>query len=98
MNCKNCGSLRPREIKTELVRYSDRTRQLKASCLLCGGFLRFLPQEIENFTMPFGKHKGLSFDEIYKKDLHYLLWMSREFLNKNIKKKVTEFLESKKQK
>jgi hypothetical protein len=64
--CNKCGS-------TEYTT-SQSGIHIKASCSLCGSYIKFLPQSDGPMDkMPLGKYKGWYFDEI--DDKYYLEWL-----------------------
>lgn len=55
-------------------------------CLECG-HIKFLPQPIQDFVMPFGKCKGMKLVDC---EIDYLQWLIQNVDKKNIVKKATE--------
>ena len=79
--CPRCGS------DTYLERSG---KHIKWSCINCG-YLKFLQQKAENFTMPFGKYKGKTLPEIKVLDIKYLCWASLN-MRENISNRIKEIL------
>lgn len=75
--CPDCES---DEIRTERIPLANGGHHIKASCISCGRFIKFLPHEEPRFY--FGKHAGETVIEVVAKNPSYLKWC----LSKNILK------------
>ena len=64
---------------------------IELRCFKCG-HIKFLPQPIENFTIPIGKYKGRKILEIKKTDPAYLKWASETVIG-TLQKRAKEALE-----
>lgn len=60
-------------------------QHLRADCLTCGRYIKFINQEIpiEEATMPFGKCKGQKLVDILKNDRPYMEWLRENLQQKN---------------
>lgn len=47
----------------------------------------------ENFEFWFGKYRGRTIGEIYSIDIDYLRWVSMNFSNEKVRRRVNEFLD-----
>jgi uncharacterized protein (DUF3820 family) len=64
--CKHCGDVEP------AIRPNG--PHLSAYCTKCGCFIKHVPQSDTDFTMPFGKYKGVKASEIVRDDREYAKW------------------------
>ncbi len=71
--CPRCGG---HDIKTERVPLSNGGHHIKASCAVCGRFIKFLPHASAVFH--FGKHKGKAISEVATADPEYVRWCLSE--------------------
>lgn len=68
ITCKKCGS---KEYRTE-----ESGQHIKAICSNCDSYIKFLPQNREVITMPFGKFKDQEIKLLTTKEhVEYLNWM-----------------------
>jgi hypothetical protein len=49
------------------------------------------PPKSKEFRMPFGKHKGMSFDEIEDEDENYLDWIEENMDNERIQEELAKW-------
>ena len=89
--CSRCGG------PLSVIRPAPRPHWAELRCKPCGkfhGWLRTPDGELgRNYTMPFGKHRGKTLDEIAATDLGYLKWIaSSDFDNKGIQISVCRYL------
>ena len=66
MLCKHCGEIDPA--------IHQNGPHLSAYCTKCGSFIKHVPKSETDFTMPFGKYKGLAASELVVKDRQYAQW------------------------
>ena len=71
--CPDCGA---GKIKTTEIRLPAGGFHLKASCMKCGRYLKFLPHGPALFH--FGRHRGKDVAAVYAEDPGYLEWAVRE--------------------
>ena len=62
----------------------------KASCKLCGSYIKFLGQNKALDKMPFGKYKGMAFARIADINPNYLKWLINQ---SDMKPKIKEAAE-----
>ncbi len=77
ISCSHCNSS---EIRTERIPLPNGGCHIKATCVACGRFIKFLPHD--SLRLHFGKHKGKTVAEISVCDRAYLQWC----LSKNVLK------------
>jgi len=73
--CPDCKS---EKIRTERISLASGGHHIKASCVPCGRFIKFLPHDSPRFY--FGKHRRETVTEVAANDPSYLEWC----LSKNI--------------
>ena len=74
-------------IKEEIQIFKNNTKHLRMSCNLCNRFIGYKQQDLpENYTLSFGKYKGLSIDQIKIKDHSYLSWLLEQEIKDNLRK------------
>ena len=66
MLCKHCGDVEA------AIRQNG--PHLSAYCTKCGSFIKHVPKSDTDFTMPFGKYKGVAASEIVRDDRAYAMW------------------------
>ena len=73
-----CPACKSKEIRTKRISLPNGGHHLKASCGVCGRFIKFLPHDALRFH--FGKHRGETVIGVAANDPSYLEWC----LSKNI--------------
>lgn len=95
--CVYCGS---HTLKTETATFKNGTEHVRLSCGDCTRFLKWAPQEkeyseLKNFILPFGKYRGKTLGQVDEADFEYLEWLGANSNNKNVQKRIKEFIEEK---
>lgn len=90
--CPRCESDQMLESK---VVFKNGTEHVEVRCQPCGKFIKYKSQdkqldELKTFHMPIGKHAGKILEEIPK---DYLQWAMDNFSQKNLKKRIKEYLD-----
>jgi hypothetical protein len=87
VQCKKCGSV-------DNYRTEPSGDHIKAICLKCDSYIKFLSQPNKEFLMPFGKHKGKPLESLKsEEDVKYLNWMLSEMkLGNNLKDRIKKHL------
>jgi len=65
---------------------------IRLDCPECAAFIKFLPQSVNKFVMPIGKHKGKQLKDIPNE---YLQWAVQAWIDekrKKIAKRIKEYL------
>lgn len=62
----------------------------RLECYECGRFMSYKPQNVENYKLWFGIHKGKELKEI---PISYLNWYLQNGSNKKVIKRIKLFLE-----
>ncbi len=87
IHCHHCNR---DKIRLERMPIARGGYHLRASCALCGRFIKFVPHQ--GTVLPFGKHKGLTVIEISIMDPTYLKWLvSKDILREGRLKDAVEF-------
>lgn len=71
VKCANCGTVNEYSKKEQT--FSDGTTHIKATCNICGNFIKWLPQSEIKTYIPFGKYRGKHTYEV--SDVDYLNWL-----------------------
>jgi hypothetical protein len=66
------------EVNIKEVVFKNGTTHLERRCSKCYKYLGYQPQEREDYTLFFGKHKGKTIKEIAEVDKEYLEWLSKQ--------------------
>jgi hypothetical protein len=88
MKCKNCGH---DSFLETMVTFKNGTEHMERRCHVCDAHNGYAPQDVTKFRMPYGKHIGMTLQEIWEKDPGYLTWIF-ENVNNKISKRVGCFL------
>lgn len=77
--------------------FKDGTKHLERRCKACRKHLGYAAQNKNGnlpSRLPFGKHKGKTFDAVAEEDPDYLKWMLEQaFVRKNLRRKIEAALE-----
>lgn len=88
--CRYCGSI---DIVEEEQIFSDGTRHIRLTCGQCGRFQQYRKKVNNNeFTMPYGKHKGEKIIDIVHSDRKYAVWISENSHSHNLRDRFRECL------
>lgn len=88
IKCSKCSCTQYTQLESK---DSQGRRRIKAMCAKCQAYIKFLPihDDLGNFEMPFGKHKGKKLSEIPKE---YLEWASNNFSEGPVLRKINDFM------
>jgi hypothetical protein len=93
MDCKH------KNIETKRVTFSNGTEHLQRQCLDCNRKLGYAPKNNpikDEDKMFLKKHKGITYGEVFEKDLDYLMWIAiGDHKMEDLRVKVREYLKSK---
>lgn len=70
--------------------FKNGTTHIRVECYNCKRFIKYKPQNIENFKLWFGKYKGQELKEV---PLSYLNWYVENGSDKKVIKRIKLFLE-----
>lgn len=93
MKCSRCGE----------NHFAKRERNIRGNthveeyCLNCDKHIRFVPQPLSDFTMPFGKYIGHNLFEAIRNDRSYFDWLVKQpsggnRANEKLKNKIRQAL------
>ena len=85
--CNHC--IKQVEPVTEKIPLPAGGFHLKASCPICGMYIKFLSHSIPEFH--FGKHKGELMADVWETNPEYMQWLlSQEDIRPTLKKQLEE--------
>jgi len=79
--CKHCEI----EFQEENAKLEKKGQHIKASCPICGRYIKFVSQGGE-YTFYVGKHKGKTLREVVSEDYDYVIWCLENWDKKKIDK------------
>jgi exodeoxyribonuclease X-like protein len=90
--CPRCNAL------LSVIRPAHPPHYAELWCDACGrhcGWASTPTEALGGYTMPFGKYRGKTLDEIAATDRGYLEWVTSDLKDERIKKSVRRYLEYK---
>lgn len=84
VSCPVCGSVRGTR--------QQRGPHIGLFCENCGRYLKWVPQPWQQFTMPFGKHKGHRLADVVRDDREYVEWCAENLQRRNTRHRCQEAL------
>ncbi len=79
LHCGHCG-------KDSEYKITPAGQHQKAICIECGMYIKFMPQPMEEFRMPFGQYKGKRLINVVREDRQYFVWLMSQSLKPGILK------------
>lgn len=76
--------------KETIQTFKNGTKHIRVECDSCGRFLRYKPQNIENYKLWFGQYKGQELKDV---PLSYLNWYVQNGSDNKVIKRIKLFLE-----
>ena len=92
MKCPNCESMKN---GFEKVKFKNGTDHIQRSCLDCGIKINWASQGKPLDKFVFGKHKGKTFDEVWKEAPDYIRWCLKEFKEGKVKEGLEVWMQQK---
>lgn len=93
MDCKHINK------KQRDKTFLDGSNHIEVYCADCGAWIKWAPQNNpikDEDKMFLKKHKGITYGEIFEKDLDYLMWIATgDHEMEDLRVKVKEYLKSK---